>query len=87
MIFESIRSLQIPKIGYGTWRIGGASSPDLGKDTTSLSALRSALELGYTHFDTAENYADGHAEELIGRAIRESGIPREQLFITSKVKP
>jgi diketogulonate reductase-like aldo/keto reductase len=43
--------------------------------------------LGYTHFDTAEYYAAGHAEELIGRAVRESDIAREALFITSKVSP
>ena len=50
-----------------------------------LTALRSALELGYTHFDTAEMYASGHSEELLGQAVHESGIPRENLFITSKV--
>ena len=84
---ESIESLSIPKIGFGTWRIGGSSSADSSKDTDGLKALRSALELGYTHFDTAEIYAGGHAEDLIGRAIREAGVPRESLFITSKVTP
>jgi diketogulonate reductase-like aldo/keto reductase len=53
----------------------------------SLAALRSALELGYTHFDTAEGYAAGHAEELLGQVIREMCVPREALFITSKVSP
>jgi diketogulonate reductase-like aldo/keto reductase len=43
--------------------------------------------LGYTHFDTAELYARGHAEELLGQAIRETRTPREALFITSKVSP
>ena len=52
-----------------------------------MTALRSALEIGYTHFDTAEYYADGHAEELLGRAIRETKTKRENLFITSKVSP
>lgn len=56
-------------------------------DSVSLSALRSALECGYTHIDTSEMYAAGHAEELIGRAIREMSIKRESLFITSKVMP
>ncbi|HET7143604.1 MAG TPA: aldo/keto reductase, partial [Anaerolineales bacterium] len=41
----------------------------------------------YTHFDTAEMYASGHAEELLGQAIRETKIKREALFITSKVMP
>lgn len=87
MRFETIHSLQIPKVGFGTWTIGGESNPDLTSDERSLAALRSALEIGYTHFDTAEGYAAGHAEELLGKAIRESGIPRELLFITTKVSP
>ncbi|MBI3161419.1 MAG: aldo/keto reductase [Chloroflexi bacterium] len=87
MKYESIRNLKIPRIGFGTWKIGGGSSPDLKMDSVSMAALRSALETGYTHFDTAEMYADGHSEELLGRAIRESNIPRESLFITSKVTP
>jgi diketogulonate reductase-like aldo/keto reductase len=52
-----------------------------------MRALHSALELGYTHFDTAEGYAAGHCEELVGRAIREMGMRREDLFITTKVSP
>ncbi len=76
---------RLPKIGYGTWRIGGKNSADHSVETHPLATLHSALELGYTHFDTAEVYAEGHAEELLGQAIRESGIPREQLFITTKV--
>ncbi len=52
-----------------------------------MTALRSALEIGYTHFDTAEFYAAGHSEELVGRAIRETNTPRENAFITTKVSP
>jgi diketogulonate reductase-like aldo/keto reductase len=77
----------MPKIGFGTWTIGGEGKADPAADKSSLNALRSALELGYTHFDTAEVYAAGHAEELLGRAIRDLHIPRETLFITSKVSP
>jgi diketogulonate reductase-like aldo/keto reductase len=87
MRYESIHSLSIPKIGFGTWTIGGRNSPDPVQDNRSLAALHSALELGYTHFDTAEMYAAGHAEELLGQAIREAGLKREALFITSKVNP
>ena len=87
MRYENIRDLSIPKIGFGTWRIGGAGSPDPGQDARSLAALRSALDLGYTHFDTAESYAAGHAEELLGQAIRSSSLARPGLFITSKVSP
>lgn len=84
---ETLHDLTLPKIGFGTWGIGGRSTADPSTDKASLAALRSALELGYTHFDTAESYAGGHTEELLGRAIRESGTAREDLFITSKVSP
>ncbi|MBX3053409.1 MAG: aldo/keto reductase [Caldilineaceae bacterium] len=77
----------VPKIGFGCWKIGGEKHPDPSLDDWSLAALRSALELGYTHFDTAEVYAGGHSEKLTGQAVRESGIDREQLLITSKVAP
>lgn len=87
MKHESTGGLDLPKVGFGTWRIGGASTADPASDARSLAALKSALELGYSHFDTAEGYADGHTEQLLGRAIRESGIQREHLFITTKVKP
>jgi 2,5-diketo-D-gluconate reductase B len=87
MKHETLNGASIPKIGFGTWKIGGGSYADPSQDTRSLSGLRSALELGYTHFDTAEVYASGHAEELLGQAIRKSGIARETLFITSKVDP
>jgi diketogulonate reductase-like aldo/keto reductase len=84
---EILPNLTIPKLGFGTWKIGGGSYADPKLDSVSLAALRSALEVGYTHFDTAEMYASGHTEELLGRAIRESGVDRQTLFITSKVLP
>ncbi len=87
MRFETIPNLTLPKIGFGTWKIGGGSSADPSTDPLSMTALRSALEVGYTHFDTAEMYANGHSEELIGKAVRESKVQREALFITSKVTP
>jgi diketogulonate reductase-like aldo/keto reductase len=87
MRYEAIHNRQIPKVGFGTWTIGGETSPDPSSDERTLAALRSALELGYTHFDTAEYYAAGHAEELLGRAVREMGLARETLFIASKVSP
>jgi diketogulonate reductase-like aldo/keto reductase len=87
MKYEILHNLRIPKIGFGTWKIGGESRADYALDARSLEALRSALELGYTLFDTAEVYAAGHAEELLGRAIRTSGLARDALFITSKVSP
>ena len=87
MRYETIHNQQIPKLGFGTWTIGGQGTPDLNLDEPSLRALRSALELGYTHFDTAEGYASGHSEELLGQVIRDMGLPRLPLFITSKVAP
>jgi len=87
MKYETIHNLTLPKIGFGTWKIGGGSSADSTTDSVSLAALQSALDIGYTHFDTAEMYAGGHAEELLGKAVRSSQVRREALFITSKVSP
>jgi diketogulonate reductase-like aldo/keto reductase len=75
----------MPKVGFGTWSLGGRESPDAREDAKSLAALRSALTLGYVHFDTAEMYAGGHCEELLGEALRELGIDRGSVFITTKV--
>lgn len=84
---ESIHSLSLPKIGLGAGCLGGTLIPNRWRDAHWMSAIRSALELGYTHLDTAEFYSLGYSEELIGRAMREMGIKRESLFITSKVWP
>lgn len=87
MKYETVRGISVPKIGFGMWKIGGDSYPDPKRDPASSIALQTALEVGYTHFDTAEVYADGHSEELLGRAIRETNTKRENLFITTKVDP
>lgn len=87
MKHETVHGVRLPKIGFGTWSIGGGTSADPRLDSASMTALLSALEIGYTHFDTAEYYADGHSEELVGRAVRESGKKREDVFITTKVSP
>jgi diketogulonate reductase-like aldo/keto reductase len=84
---ETVQNVQIPRIGFGTWGIGGGSTAKPSEDERWDAALQSALELGYTHFDTAEAYASGHAEELIARALRETKITRDDIFITSKVSP
>jgi diketogulonate reductase-like aldo/keto reductase len=86
MLTETLPSgLTLPKIGYGMWKIGGTMSPDRAKDERSLRAIRAALDIGYTHFDTAEMYARGHSEELLARGLRENGTAREKVFITTKV--
>jgi diketogulonate reductase-like aldo/keto reductase len=87
MKYETLSNVTLPKIGFGTWKIGGNSTPNKSVDEKSLAALRYALDIGYTHFDTAEMYANGHSEELLGQAVRESGKKREEVFITSKVIP
>ena len=87
MRYETLHGVSVPKIGFGTWRIGGDSYPDLERDPAAMAALQTALEVGYTHFDTAEVYASGHSEELLGRAIRETNTSRESVFITTKVSP
>jgi diketogulonate reductase-like aldo/keto reductase len=88
MKYESLpNNSRIAKIGFGTSGVGGWMLAERSQDGRSLAALRAALELGYTHFDTAEMYAAGHAEELLARAIAETKTSREELFITSKVQP
>ncbi len=87
MKFETVHKVTLPKIGFGTWSLGGGSSADPSLDSASLAALRAALEVGYTHFDTAEYYAAGHCEELLGRAIRASRVDRARVFVTTKVSP
>ena len=86
MQFESLRDISLPKIGFGTARLGGYFSNG-SKDGFFLSALQSALELGYLHFDTAEIYGFGRSESLIGQALREARTKRENVSITSKVWP
>lgn len=78
---------ELDKIGFGTWTIGGRLQPSKDRSQRDLATLRSAIEIGYRHFDTAEYYAKGYSEELVGQAIRESGIAREEFFITTKVQP
>jgi len=60
-------------------------SRDASRDAEGITVIEKAIELGYTHIDTAEMYGGGHSEELIGLAI--NGFDRESLFITTKVLP
>ena len=74
----------IPELGQGTWRLGGVSERDpANDDARDIAVIRRALEAGLVHIDTAEMYAGGHAEELVGEAIR--GVERSRLFLTGKV--
>ena len=66
----------IPSLGLGVWQV--PNGPEC------VNAVRSALELGYRHLDTAQAYGN---EESVGRALRESGVPREDVFLTTKFYP
>ena len=74
---------QIPKIGLGTWGMGGKQIEDRRWDEETIIAIRMAIDLGLTHIDTAEYYGAGHCEELVGQAIEP--YPRDEIFITTKV--
>jgi 2,5-diketo-D-gluconate reductase A len=67
---------RIPLLGLGVWQVPNGP--------TCVNAVRWALELGYRHIDTAQAYGN---EESVGRALRESGVPRDQVFITTKFNP
>jgi diketogulonate reductase-like aldo/keto reductase len=67
---------EIPVLGLGVWQV-----PD---GPECENAVRWALELGYRHIDTAQAYGN---EGSVGRALRDSGVPREQVFITTKFFP
>lgn len=65
----------IPAIGFGTWQLTGDDA---------YRAVRRALDVGYRHIDTATVYGN---EQVLGRAIADSGVPRDELFVTTKLAP
>lgn len=65
---------KIPCVGYGTWQMPN--------DTSGYEAVLYALKAGYRHIDTAQGYGN---EEVVGKAIKDSGIPREEIFLTTKL--
>ena len=68
--------VDMPSIGFGTWRIPPGDP--------TRRAVRTALEAGYRHIDTAQGYGN---EAGVGRALAESGISRDDVFITTKFHP
>lgn len=64
----------IPQLGFGTWRIK--------KEAECIAAITSALKAGYRHVDTAQIYGN---EAFVGKALKASGIKRDELFITTKI--
>ena len=74
----------MPVLGMGTWQMGGRMERDSRNDDAGqIQALKTGLDLGFNLIDTADSYADGKAEDLVGEAIR--GYDRGKLFLTSKV--
>jgi len=71
--FTLNNGVTIPKIGLGTWELTGDKA---------VKAVKDAVNAGYRHIDTAWGYMN---ETEVGQAIRECGVPREELFVTSKL--
>lgn len=73
--------LNVSVLAYGTW------SSDFTPETKEniISCIKRAYELGINHFDTAEAYGNGKAEELLGSALKELDAPRENLVISTKL--
>src|SRR5215210_1349711 len=65
----------MPLLGFGTWQLNGEGA---------VTATAAALEVGYRHLDTATVYGN---EREVGRAVAESGVAREAVFITTKCPP
>ncbi|HEX5597591.1 MAG TPA: aldo/keto reductase [Micromonosporaceae bacterium] len=68
-------NVQMPMVGFGTWHVTGRGGYD---------SIRYALDVGYRLLDTATMYNN---EDVVGRAVRDSGLPREEVFITTKLLP
>lgn len=72
--FTLSNGVKIPCVGFGTWQ-----TPD---GDVAVSSVKAALKAGYRHIDTAAIYGN---EESVGRAIKESGVPRKEIFLTTKL--
>jgi 2,5-diketo-D-gluconate reductase B len=73
--YLEIKAARVPALGLGTWQLSGRGCNE---------AVRHALDLGYRHIDTAQIY--GHETE-VGWAVRDSGLARDQIFLTTKLAP
>lgn len=68
-----VRGTPVPALGFGTWLVTGEEATD---------GVRDALEIGYRQIDTARAYGN---EREVGRGIADSGVPRDEIFLTTKV--
>jgi len=69
----TVQGVEVPKLGYGTWLVEGEAA---------YEGVLDALALGYRHVDTARAYGN---EREVGRALADSGVPREEVWLTTKV--
>ena len=74
MIYKTFKGQKVPALGFGTWRLSGDHA---------VRAVRLALDVGYRLIDTAARYEN---EAEVGRALRESGIDRSDVFLTTKLR-
>ncbi len=72
--FKIANGVTIPAIGFGTWQIPSGE--------VTYNSVREALKAGYRHIDTAQAYGN---EASVGKAVLDSGIPRSEIFVTSKL--
>ncbi|WP_119070566.1 aldo/keto reductase [Rubrobacter indicoceani] len=70
---QTVRGVKVPSLGLGTWRLSGSSC---------TTAVELALDVGYRHIDTARMYGN---EAEVGAGIKNSGLAREDLFVTTKL--
>ena len=75
MIHHVIKGTRLPALGFGTFRMAGEEC---------RSAVEDALAIGYRHIDTAQSYDN---EEQVGEALSRSGVPREEIFLVTKLRP
>ena len=73
-MYQLSNGVKIPKLGLGTWEI---------PDEAAAQAVKEAVKIGYRHMDTAQGYGN---ERGVGEGIRSCGIPREELFVTTKLQ-
>ncbi len=75
MIYQTIKGVRVPALGFGTYLIKGQDC---------VMSVADALAQGYRHVDTAQSYEN---EPEVGEGLRRSGVPREEVFLVSKLRP
>jgi diketogulonate reductase-like aldo/keto reductase len=73
MLYHTLHGIEVPRLGFGTWKLKGDEG---------TQAVETAIRAGYRHIDTAAVYEN---EDAVGAAIRNAGVPRDELFVTTKI--